>query len=82
MLVGLTLSVAPVPSNVPPHDPLYQVQLAPVPSVPPVIPNVELPPEHIVARLAVAVVAATELLLTVIVTLLQMVLLHVPSART
>ena len=82
MLVGLTLSVAPVPSSVPPQEPLYQVQLAPVPRVPPVIPKVVLLPEHIVARLAVAVVAATELLLTVIVTLWQAVVLQVPSALT
>ena len=81
VLVGETDKLDPVPSSVPPHDPLYQFQVAPAPNVPPVIPKVELLPEQIVAGVAVALVAATELLLTVIVTLQQQLITLEPKVR-
>lgn len=80
--VGLTESELPVVTKVPPQLPLYHFQLADVPNVPPEILRVLLWPSHIVAELALAKVAGTEVSLTVITMLLQTVLLQVPSART
>ena len=40
--------VNPDPTMVPPHELSYQNQLAEVPKIPPVVPRVVLPPEHIV----------------------------------
>ena len=37
MTVGLTTIEKPFPFAVPPHDPVYQYQFAPVPRVPPVM---------------------------------------------
>ena len=62
--------------------PLYHFQLAPVPSVPPVTLSVLLWPSQIVALLALAEVAGTDVSLTVIAKLLHTVLLQVPSALT
>ena len=79
---GETVIDAPVPTTVPLHDPLYQFQLAPVPSDPPATLSVVLPPVQMVGDAAEADVAAVEAVFTVTVTLWQTVLLHVPSALT
>ena len=73
---------APVPIDVPPHDPLYHFQLAPVPSDPPDTLSVVLPPGQTAVALADADEGATEFVFTVTVTLAHAVVLHVPSART
>ena len=73
---------APVPTIVPPHDPLYHTQLAPVPSAPPLTDNVLVPPEHIAAGTAPADAGAVDDVLTVTVTLWHAVVLHVPTALT
>ena len=63
----LVTSDAPVPTAVPPQVPLYHLQVAPVPSVPPVTVKVTLPgPQRLVA-LALAAVAAVDSELMVIV---------------
>jgi hypothetical protein len=80
--VGDTVMLVPVPADAPPHDDVYHFQLAPVPRLPPLIDNVLVLPLHIVVALADAVVAGTDVSCTVTVTLLQMVLLQVPSALT
>lgn len=80
--VGETVIEAPLPSSVPPHDPLYQTQSAPVPSIPPDMKSVVGLPEHTDKGVAVADVAAVELVFTVTVTLAHVVLLHAPSALT
>ena len=82
MAVGLTLTLLPVATGVPVQLPLYHFQLAPVPSVPPVTLSVLLWPSQIVALLALADVAGTDVSRTVMVTLLHAVLLQVPSALT
>lgn len=79
---GETTIDDPVPSSVPPHEPLYQVHTAPVPNDPPETLRVAFPPWQIVGELAVADVGAAELAFTVTVTLAQVVVLHVPSALT
>jgi hypothetical protein len=70
-----------VPTNVPPQAPLYHFHVAPAPSEPPFTLKVVDVPRHIKLE-PVMEVAGTELSLTVTVTDLQTVLLHVPSART
>ena len=82
MVDGDTDKVTPVPSMVPPQEPEYQVQLAPVPSAPPVTLKVVELPSQIGSTLAEALVATVELLLTITVTLTHVVILQVPSART
>ncbi len=77
---GDTLSVVPVPASVPPHDPVYHVHAAAVPSDPPETDNVVLFPGQITGALAEADAGAVELELTVTVTLAQAVVLQVPSA--
>ena len=46
--VGETITEVPLPTKVPPQLPLYQFQLAPVPSEPPTTVSVVLAPLHIV----------------------------------
>jgi len=46
--VGVTTIDAPVPMNVPPHDPVNHSTTAPVPKLPPVAVKVVLPPLQIV----------------------------------
>ena len=59
-------SVAPVPTKVPPQLPLYHLQVAPVPRLPPVTLKVmAVGPQRLVEE-AVAAVAATDSELTVI----------------
>ena len=48
-VVGPTVIETPVPSGVPPHEPEYQCQLAPVPNVPPATVRVVVCPLQIVA---------------------------------
>ena len=71
----------PVDTSAPPQDPLYHFQLAPVPKLPPFTESVVLFPMQMVV-VPVIEVAGIEVSCTVTVTLLQMVLLQVPSART
>lgn len=82
MAKGETTIDAPVPSGVPPHDPLYQAQLAPLPSEPPETLKVVLPPWQIVGELAAADAGPVDAVLIVTVTLAHAVVLQVPSART
>ena len=81
VVLGVTLRLVPVPAEVPPHEPLYHFQLPPVPSEPPDILSVLLWPLQIV-EVPLMLLAGTEVSLTVSVTVLQIVLLQVPSART
>jgi len=46
--VGVTTIDAPVPINVPPHDPVNHSTIAPVPKIPPVAVKVVLPPLQMV----------------------------------
>ena len=47
VVVGLTVIVAPKPSDVPEiQEPEYQFQLPPVPKLPPIIDNMEELPGH------------------------------------
>ena len=82
MVTGDTPNVVPAPSKVPPQDPEYQFQVAPVPKVPPVTERVVAWLGQVGLTLADTLAAATELVLTVTVTLTQAVVLQVPSART
>jgi hypothetical protein len=79
--VGDTVILVPVPDAEPPQDDVYHFQLAPVPKVPPLMLKVVFCPLQIVL-VPVIEVAGTDVSFTVTVTLLQMVLLHVPSALT
>lgn len=65
MVVGDTLMLAPVPTSVPPHEPLYHLMLAPVPRLPPLTLSVEELPEQMVDAEAEALVGAVEAVLTV-----------------
>ena len=80
--VGETEIDVPVPSRVPPQEPEYQFQVPPVPRDPPVKLSVVGWPSQLGFTLAEALVAATERLFTVTVTLTQPVVLHTPSALT
>lgn len=59
VLVGETLIVAPVPSNVPPQEPEYHFHDAPVPKDPPTFDKVIAPPQDGLG-LAVAEVGAMD----------------------
>lgn len=82
VVVGLTVKVLPLPSKVPPQDPLYQLYCAPVPNVPPTADKLVVLPEQMVVAVAVALVGAVDNVLTLTVMLAQAVVLQVPSART
>ena len=56
----VTFNVAPVPTNVPPQLPLYHLQVAPEPKVPPVIPKVTDPGPQNAVAVDVAAVGATD----------------------
>ena len=71
----------PVATEVPLQLPKYHFQLALVPRLPPFKLKVELWPLQIV-EVPLMLLAGTEVSLTVSVTVLQIVLLQVPSART
>lgn len=83
-MVALTGTVidAPVPTNVPLQEPVYQLYCAPVPNEPPVAVRVTLLPVHTEVDEAVMPVGAVEAVLTLMVTCAQVVVLQVPSART
>ena len=66
--------------NVPPHELEYQNQSAPVPVVPPEMSSEDEFPRQMIVWLPETIIAAVELSLTVIVTLEQLVVLHIPSA--
>ena len=70
-----------MPAEVPPHDEVYHFQLADVPKLPPLTESVVFLPRQIV-DVPLIDVAGTDVSCTVTVTLLQMVVLHVPSALT
>ena len=80
--VGLKTGEVPEILYVPPHEPVYQFQFADVPGIPPLIPKEVGKPSHIIEGLAVAEVAGDEFEFTVMVTLLQLVVLHTPAANT
>jgi hypothetical protein len=70
--------LVPLPIKVPPQEPVYQYQLAPVPKEPPAKVKLTLVPLQTVVSDAVIEVGAVELVLTVIVTEAQVVVLQVP----
>ena len=72
----------PLPTSVPPQEPVYQTQLALVPILPLVTVKVEVKPEQISVGLEVAVVGATDEVLCVTVTVAQVVVLQSPTAPT
>ena len=74
--------LAPVPTNVPPQLPEYQVQTAPEPKDPPDTDRVVAFPEQTGLTLADALVGAVEKVFNVTVTVAQLVVLHVPTALT
>ena len=78
----MILNAVPFPADVPPHETEYQFQTAPVPKVPPVLVIVEDEPLQIVDGVALIDVAAIEFVFKLTVTLLHVVVLHVPSALT
>lgn len=57
--VGLTEMEVPVPTKVPPHEPVYHFQEAPVPKEPPTLFKVTEPPQEGLG-LAVALVGAID----------------------
>ena len=48
VVAGATVTLLPVPTDVPPQLPLYHFQLAPVPKLPPLTLNVVFLPKQIV----------------------------------
>ena len=70
----------PVPVNIPPQEPEYHFQTAPIPNVPPEEFRVLGEPEQITDGVAFAYVAAFEKVFTEMVLLIQFVELHAPSA--
>ena len=79
--MGLNTGAAPEITYVPPQEPEYQFQLAAVPRLPPLIPRVVEPPVQI-GDVPVTDVAAVDLVFTVRIILIQVVVLHNPSALT
>jgi hypothetical protein len=69
---GLTERPLPVPTDIPPHEPVYQWITSPVPPPPPFKVRVLFCPLQIVAGEAVAVVGSAEVWFTETVTSLQM----------
>ena len=72
----------PLPTCVPPQDPVYQIQLALVPKLPLVTVKVDVAPEQISVGFDVAVVGATDGVLWVTVTVAHVVVLQSPTAPT
>ena len=80
---GPQVMVEPVPMEVlPPQEPLYHFHAAPVPKVPPLMLKLVDVPTQILTFVAFTLSTGTEVSRTVMVTLLQLVLLQVPSALT
>ena len=67
----------PVPADVPPHDAVNHSAVAPVPALPPATVSVVLSPLQMVV-VPVAPVGAVDKVLTVTVTVPQLVVLQVP----
>jgi hypothetical protein len=61
---------------------VYQIQFAPVPRLPPIIPSVRAEPAHTVEGIAVAELAGVDTVFTVTDVLTHNVVLHAPSALT
>ena len=82
MVVGDTFLVVKTeePIDVPPQEPVYQRQYAPVPRPPPFIVRVELCPMQIVFGEAETESASSERVFTVMVLLTQIVVLQEPIA--
>lgn len=77
VVAGVTVILFPVPTRVPPQEPLYQFQVAPVPNEPPTTDKVVEPP-HVGLVEALIDVAAVELVFTVMVIDAHVVLPQVP----
>ena len=82
--IGFTVMVVdvPLPTCVPPQEPVYQTQLALVPKLPLVTVKVEVAPEQIAEGFDVAVVGATDGVFRVTVVFTQLVVLQSPAAHT
>ena len=82
--IGFTVIVVdvPLPIWVPPQEPVYQTQFALVPKLPLVTVNVDVTPEQISVGLAVAVVGATDVVLSETEISSHVVELQVPTAAT
>ena len=78
---GETETEAPVPTGVPPHDPVNHSVVAPVPFDPPETVKVVLAPLQI-TFVPVASVGDVDNVFTVTVTVAQVVVLQVPLYRT
>jgi hypothetical protein len=65
VLVGFTVRLLPVPTEVPAQLPLYHFHVAALPKVPPITDKVEDCPWHIVELVPLTDVAGAELSLTV-----------------
>ena len=65
------MGAVPAITNVPPQEPVYQFQLAPVPKLPPVIPSVDEEPLQ-TGDVPVAEVADVDKVFTFNITLLQL----------
>jgi len=76
--VGDTVILFPLPTKVPPHEPVNHCAEAPVPMLPPVTVSVVLLPLHIVV-VPLIPVGAVDKVFTVTVTVAQVVVLHVPE---
>ncbi len=62
---GSTIILVPEPAGVPPHEPVYHCQFAPVPKLPPTTDNVFEVPLHVLLFAIEILVAAVDILLTV-----------------
>jgi hypothetical protein len=82
VVVGLTLKLLPVPTNVPPQEAVYQAMVSSSPPPPPTSERVLEPPLQIVLGVAVADDGSADLCFTVTVTDAQVVVLQSPSAKT
>ena len=82
LIVGLTVTVPPLPIEVPPQEPSYQCQPAEVPRNPPVRPRTDEDPSQIVPGEVVIDVATTDVSCTMTSVLTHKVVLHTPSALT
>lgn len=78
-MVGVTVILEPVPSGVPPQEPEYHFQEAPVPKEPPFTVNVVGCPQ-VVVKLAVAEAGSVDGVFTVTVTCLHTVVPQPPPS--
>ena len=74
---------APLPEDVPPHEPVYHCHVAPVPKVPPdSVKVIAMPGQTVSEGDPETNETAVDKAFTVIVALTQVVVLQVPCART